>query len=345
MFLHYPLDPRADIPAALSFAENYVSSLPARPKKIILVSGIPESAGLYEETRARLSRLNTTLEFVRPGTRTAPAVTPQVVTPPVVTPQVVTPPVVTPPVQAQPAEPTAPAATPTAEDFMQETEPFYYEPLPDATLYLSDPEQEWDFAETVPSEQELPEPEPAIIPTTAPAPEPKPIQKPAKPAVPALSLKEIFTAKATILTLSGIFWLLALIIPVLFLAAALRKIKKPRQAATGKAGLLIMNLYVEDQSTYIGRRNIHALKPGYSYTVGGKDSDFLIFVVNVPPHIAKIRNDGNGVTFTPLSPRHFPDLGSKELKDCVGKTIRIISDNNYQLRIRFDVLGTKPLKI
>jgi hypothetical protein len=98
---------------------------------------------------------------------------------------------------------------------------------------------------------------------------------------------------------------------------------------------------VEDQNTYIGRRNTHAIKPGCTYTVGGKNSDFLIFVVQVPQSLAKIRMDGETVTFTPLLPRYFPDLGSGELKDCVGKTIRTISDKNYQLRIRFDVLPSK----
>jgi hypothetical protein len=99
---------------------------------------------------------------------------------------------------------------------------------------------------------------------------------------------------------------------------------------------LLLNLFVEDQSTFIGKRNIHALKSGYSLTIGGGKSDFLIFLVPMPPDIAEIRRNGNRCTFVPRKPKYFPDLGAKELQDCIGKNIRVVSDKNYQLRIRLE---------
>jgi hypothetical protein len=101
-------------------------------------------------------------------------------------------------------------------------------------------------------------------------------------------------------------------------------------------GPLLLNLFVEDQSTLIGKRNIHAVKPGYTFTVGGGKSDFLIFLVPIPSHIGDVRCDGNQCTFIPRKPQYFPDIGSQQVPDCIGKTIRIISDKNYELHFRME---------
>ena len=101
-------------------------------------------------------------------------------------------------------------------------------------------------------------------------------------------------------------------------------------------GPLVLNLFVEDQNTAIGRRNIHAVKPGYTFSVGGGRSDFLIFLVPLPPHIADIRSDGRNCTFIPRKPKYFPDIGSQQVSNCIGKTIRVISDRNYELFIRME---------
>jgi hypothetical protein len=53
-----------------------------------------------------------------------------------------------------------------------------------------------------------------------------------------------------------------------------------------------MHLVVKDQSRSIGKRNIHTLKAGSRYSVGGKKSDFLIFLVSLPNHLGEIRFDG-----------------------------------------------------
>jgi hypothetical protein len=99
-------------------------------------------------------------------------------------------------------------------------------------------------------------------------------------------------------------------------------------------GNIMISLFVEDQNTAIGRRNIHNLKPGNTYSVGGGASDFLIFLVPVPPRIAEIHYDGRQCTFIPKRLEFFPDIGSHRVNDCIGKTIRVVSDKNYELFIR-----------
>ena len=101
-------------------------------------------------------------------------------------------------------------------------------------------------------------------------------------------------------------------------------------------GPMMLTLIVEDQNTAIGKRNIHSVKPGHNFSVGGGKSDFLIFLVSFPPHIADVYFDGRNCTFTPRKPQYFPDIGSQSLLNCIGKNIRIMSDKNYELYIRIE---------
>jgi hypothetical protein len=102
------------------------------------------------------------------------------------------------------------------------------------------------------------------------------------------------------------------------------------------SGPVMLNLFVEDQNTAIGRRNIHAVKKGYTFSVGGGKSDFLIFLVSVPPRIGEITFDGRNCTFYPRQPKYFPDIGSQSVHNCIGKSIRIVSDRGYELFIRVE---------
>jgi hypothetical protein len=104
----------------------------------------------------------------------------------------------------------------------------------------------------------------------------------------------------------------------------------------GFEGPPMISLFVKDQSTTLGRRNLHILKAGYSLSLGGGKSDFLIFLVPVPPHIARVYFDGTHYLFVPRKPQFFPDIGSQILQDCIGKPIRIISEKNYELYIRIE---------
>jgi len=108
------------------------------------------------------------------------------------------------------------------------------------------------------------------------------------------------------------------------------------ESTYGNGGPLLLNLFVEDQNTAIGKRNIHSLKPGYSFTIGGGKSDFLIFLVPVPPRIADVSYDGRNCAFIPRKPQYFPDIGSQTIPNCIGKTFRVISDKKYELHIRLE---------
>jgi len=116
------------------------------------------------------------------------------------------------------------------------------------------------------------------------------------------------------------------------------KTDSSRQPVINPSGPLLLNLFVEDQNTSIGKRNIHSLKSGYSLSVGGGTSDdYLIFLVPIPPHIGEIRRNGSSLSFIPRKPKYFPDIGSNEVKDCINKTIRVVSDKNYEMRFRFEM--------
>jgi hypothetical protein len=118
--------------------------------------------------------------------------------------------------------------------------------------------------------------------------------------------------------------------------ASLEKTSIEQSQTESYSGPLMLSLFVEDQNTFIGRRNIHTVKPGYTFTIGGGKSDFLIFLVPMPPRIAEIRFDGRQCAFFPRKPQFFPDIGSKSISNCIGKTIRIISEKNYELHIRME---------
>jgi hypothetical protein len=111
---------------------------------------------------------------------------------------------------------------------------------------------------------------------------------------------------------------------------------KPDDNPSFDNGPPMLSLFVADQNTAIGRRNIHAVKSGYTFSVGGGKSDFLIFLVPMPPHIADVHFDGRQCTFIPRKPQYFPDIGSQQVPNCIGKTIRVISDKHYELHIRIE---------
>jgi hypothetical protein len=119
-------------------------------------------------------------------------------------------------------------------------------------------------------------------------------------------------------------------------AGSVRRYHSGRDTNQHLAHPPMLNLFVEDQNTAIGRRNVHTLKAGNTYSVGGGNSDFLIFLVPMPPRIGQLYYDGKTCTFTPLRARCFPDIGSSAIYECIGKTIRVISDRNYEIFFHFE---------
>jgi len=111
-----------------------------------------------------------------------------------------------------------------------------------------------------------------------------------------------------------------------------------KQPVINPAGPLLLNLFVEDQNTSIGKRNIHSLKSGYGLSVGGgKADDYLIFLVPMPPALGEIKREGATLTFIPKKPKYFPDIGSNQVRDCINKTIRVVSDKKYEMHFRFEM--------
>jgi hypothetical protein len=118
--------------------------------------------------------------------------------------------------------------------------------------------------------------------------------------------------------------------------------KKPHEAKiTGAAGTdpitvkrnakIMLELIVDRQNSHIGKRNIHMMKAGTRLAIGGGNSPFLIFLVKFPPRIAEIRYDGEDCTLAILKPQYFPDETANVITDCIGRTVKVISDKDYEI--------------
>ncbi|MDR2965430.1 MAG: hypothetical protein LBU88_06610 [Treponema sp.] len=391
MMLQYPIERGSNIQAALTYVEQYVSALPSRPKKIVLVStGTNDTANLVAASSQRLSSRNTTIDFVR--------VTPGQ-------------PITNVPSsgRAQPQRQGAAdiARQPGTADTLRGDQGFTAgQGVADSTTpgagvtgdswstadgRITDGIADgrtttdgWSLDGTGTTEDRIAADGIAVDTegtetdswsTTLPAPD-------------SLSEKSgVFNFSSSLPWIIGLILLLLLIIGIIILLSSRRLGSSPNRVmaqvasgghdgtrervdhskdlaryAAGQSrrttpysdrpykpdtaapvvinphGPLLLNLFVEDQNTRIGKRNIHSLKSGYNLSVGGGKADgFLIFLVPIPPHIGELRRSGSQLSFIPKKARYFPDLGSNELRDCLNKTIRIISDKNYELRFRFEM--------
>jgi hypothetical protein len=451
MFLQYPLDSWSDIPAALSFAENYASSLPARPKKIVLVSdGItvlppdstsaPMDASAFDrfiaDNTARLRRNNINLEFIKvvPGQAMPKAATAsasgeqtpsrqatqsgvQAASPgqatqsgaQAATPEQATQSGAQTGTSGQATQSGAQAAAPgqatqsgaqaaapdqatqsgvqtgtsgqTTQSGAQTAVPGQTTPSGTALSSSAGAAAE-PPATQQPDEktnQEVQKPAEPVASTGGETPQTKPQKNPEseKPNAasrsngPPVGLLILLAAIGLIILILIIFFIIRRLHgrPNKVMAQAVSPAKgeapftdhskdlasyaasQSKQRVTPYAdrrpaapvtepedpsGPMMLNLFVEDQNTLIGKRNIHSIKPGVSFSVGGGNSDYLIFLVPVPTGLGTIRRDENRYTFIPKKPQYFPDIGSQQVTDCIGKTIRIISDKHYEVRFRFE---------
>jgi hypothetical protein len=110
-------------------------------------------------------------------------------------------------------------------------------------------------------------------------------------------------------------------------AALLLGSKKDAQAA--------LRPHVEGQNPNIGKRNIKTLHAGGRKSVGGRKSEFLIFLLPLPQHVADIHYDGESLTLVPRRPEFFPDYGGP-IEDCLGQAIRVINARGKELFISFE---------
>ncbi|MCL2442013.1 MAG: hypothetical protein FWD13_00925 [Treponema sp.] len=389
IFLQYPIESGSNIGAALSFAERYITTLPDRPKKIILVSiGASDTDNLVDASKQRLDSRNATLDFIKvtPGqplvnlpradrvTTSQPVQPVQPIQPvqPVQRdePAVQHEPIIQPPQITQPT----PIIIP---EFLEQDDPFITSESDDSviTSETTDPESETSDISSVDSQTS------DISSTTTDS------------TTQTTSIRQHEESEESwrpSLWVIIIFIILLLLLIALIIFLASRRSSGSRRptrsvmdtsssgtkdtrfvdhskdlasfaSASGSSrrttpyddrpgsnissapvinpsGPLILNLFVEDQSTAIGKRNIHSLKSGYGLSVGGSGSDdFHIFLVPMPSHLGEIRRNGSTLTFIPKKAKYFPDIGSSEVRDCINKTIRIISDKNYEMRFRFEM--------
>jgi hypothetical protein len=118
------------------------------------------------------------------------------------------------------------------------------------------------------------------------------------------------------------------------MALASEKTLGVRHAGTATFDKLpMLSLFVKDQPAAKDRQNLHLLKPGYSLSLGGDETDdLLVSIVTIPPRIGRVRFDGKRYTFVPRKKQLLPDTGSATIQDCIGKQIRI-AHKDYDIRL------------
>ena len=98
----------------------------------------------------------------------------------------------------------------------------------------------------------------------------------------------------------------------------------------------MMELFVYNQNTSIGKRNIHVMKPGSRLSIGGhKNDDFLIFLVPFPANIAQVQYDGTDYRVSILKREYFPYEASNTIPNCIGRDITAVSKKGYHVTFTF----------
>ena len=101
-----------------------------------------------------------------------------------------------------------------------------------------------------------------------------------------------------------------------------------------KSDSVRVEFLVRDQNAAIGLRNIRTLAPGSRRSIGGGRSDFLVFLLPVPRHLADASWDGESLTLVPRRPEFFPDLDGV-LEDCMDREVRLVTRRGRELFLRF----------
>jgi len=109
-------------------------------------------------------------------------------------------------------------------------------------------------------------------------------------------------------------------------------------------GHIRVEFRVLEQNSHIGRRNVHELHEGQARSVGGKRSDYLIFLVPMPQSVAELHFDGESCVFVPSDRRLFPEL-SGPVQDCLDRDIPMLSPRGYALTLRFSRWEEPSLRI
>ncbi|MDR2793960.1 MAG: hypothetical protein LBB61_09920 [Treponema sp.] len=297
---------------ALAFAAAYIASLAStRSKKAVLITNAPNAQNIVSEARTRFSALHVPLEWINlPSAPHPPPVAPQTA------PQA---PVQTTPEQTMPEPPEQ--SVPAAPDVMQHQPKVIVPQAPDEvqSVTIQPPKQENDRQAAQKPTIITPDPQASqavrIRPRTAfQIPRPSPV----------------------IVVIAPVIFLFMVLAVLFHFRYVLQSLDRTFSFICSQRAVepAFLSLFVKDQNTNIGRRNMHTISAGYSLTLGGGNSDFLIFLVPLPQSIAAIRFDGNECVFIPQKRQFFPGLDGKALLNCTEKTIRIGSKRNYEIFIR-----------
>lgn len=127
----------------------------------------------------------------------------------------------------------------------------------------------------------------------------------------------------------------AAIRPGVAASAARRRHGSDFRPALKKPGAARFELIVADQNTNIGSRNVKTIHAGGRRSVGGRSSDFLIFLLPVPARVADLHYDGENLTLVPAIDGFFPDYDGPVL-DCLGQDIRLVTARGRELTLRFE---------
>lgn len=99
-------------------------------------------------------------------------------------------------------------------------------------------------------------------------------------------------------------------------------------------GVPLIEMRVSFQNPHIGFRNIHRVKENKILSIGGGLSQFLIFLIPMPPHIAELYKENGNYIFNPVQKEYFPDLKGP-VADCLNKEIPVVSRHGYRSIIVF----------
>jgi hypothetical protein len=96
----------------------------------------------------------------------------------------------------------------------------------------------------------------------------------------------------------------------------------------------LIEMRVSFQNPHIGFRNIHKIKDNKGVSIGGGLSQFLIFLIPMPPHIAELYMENGNYIFNPVQKEFFPDCPGPVV-NCLDKEIPVVSRHGYRTVITF----------
>ena len=103
-----------------------------------------------------------------------------------------------------------------------------------------------------------------------------------------------------------------------------------------KPGTIKVEFIVENQNRCIGTRNIKVLHAGGKKTIGGKLSDFFIFLYPFPNRIADVYYDGESIIVVPRKFEYFPDYDSP-ISIKLDEHVRIVTKKGKEVFFKFSL--------